>query len=48
MKPRVMKVRVYYSAGGARLFIAAGSMRVVDFQKLAESLGGKIRRLEFM
>jgi hypothetical protein len=43
-----MKVRVYYGTGGARLFIVAGSMRVVDFQKLAESLGGKIRRLEFL
>jgi hypothetical protein len=43
-----MKVRVTYKSGKTQLFIVAGSMRVVDFQKLAEPLGGRIYRLKFL
>ena len=43
-----MKVRVTYKSGQTQLFIVAEDMLVVDFQNLAEPLGGKIRRLEFL
>lgn len=43
-----MKVRVTYKSGKTQLFIVAADMLVVDFQKLVEPLGGKIRRLEFL
>lgn len=43
-----MKVRVTYKSGLTQLFIVAEDILVADFQKLAEPLGGKIRRLEFL
>lgn len=42
-----MKVLVTYTSGKTRVFLVPGSMRVIDFMKLAEPLGGKIRRVEF-
>ena len=43
-----MKVRVTYKSCLTQLFIVAEDILVVDFQKLAEPLGGKISRLEFL
>ncbi len=43
-----MKIRVIYKSGKTQLFIVASDMLCVDFQKLVEPLGGKIRRMEFL
>ena len=43
-----MLVRVHFHSGAATDFIVPEDMLAVDFQLLAEPVGGKIRRLEFL
>lgn len=42
-----MRVRVTYVSGATQLFVVPAELLAVDFQRLAEALGGSIRRLEF-
>jgi hypothetical protein len=42
-----MKVRVTYRSGLTLNFIVSEDILVVEFQQIAERLGGKVRKLEF-
>lgn len=43
-----MQVRVHFRTGVVTDFIIPEDMLAIDFQRLAEPVGGKIRRLEFL
>lgn len=43
-----MKIRVHFRTGVVTDFIVPEDILAVDFQRLAEPVGGKIRRLEFL
>lgn len=42
-----MRVRVTYQSGRVQTFLVPAEMLAVDFQRLVEPIGGKIRRLEY-
>jgi len=43
-----MRIRVCFNNGTITDFIVPEDILVVDFQRLAEAVGGKIHRLEFL
>jgi hypothetical protein len=44
----IMAVRVHFRTGGVSDFDVPEDILAIDFQRLAESVGGKIRYLVFL
>lgn len=43
-----MKIKAYFKAGGSQTFIVPEDILAVDFQKMADAVGGRISKVEFL
>lgn len=43
-----MKIKAYFKAGGSQTFIVPEDILAIDFQKMAEAVGGRISKVEFL
>lgn len=43
-----MKIIAYFKAGGCQTFIVPEDILAIDFQHVAEAIGGPIRKVEFL
>lgn len=43
-----MKIKAYFKAGGCQTFIVPEDILAIDFQTMAEAVGGRISKVEFL
>jgi len=43
-----MKITVQYKSGGSQIFILPTEIRVTEFRKIAEQVGGEVLKVEFV